>query len=133
MKILITQSCTTLCNPLGCITLGSSVHRILQARMLEWVDIPFSRGSSPPWGWIQVSCIASKFFTIWAIWKAYSNVKQPVNTNARLGSSSLGISWMQFQVNIYRYQLMKQSLIPLIPHDWATSLFTFVELRFTLE
>ena len=41
------SSCPTLCNPMNCIPPGSSVHGILQARILEWVAIPFSRGSSP--------------------------------------------------------------------------------------
>ena len=45
---------------------GSSVHGILQARVLEWVAIPFSRGSSGPSDQIQVSCITGGFFTIWA-------------------------------------------------------------------
>ena len=45
---------------------GSSVHGILQARILEWVAIPFSRGSSRPRDQTQVSCTASAFFTIWA-------------------------------------------------------------------
>ena len=45
---------------------GSSVHGFLHARILEWVAIPFSRGSSRPRDWIQVSCIAGRFFTIWA-------------------------------------------------------------------
>ena len=45
---------------------GSSIHRILQARILEWVAIPFSRKSSWPRDWIQVSCIAGRLFTIWA-------------------------------------------------------------------
>ena len=40
--------------------------RILQARILEWVAIPFSRGSSWPKDWTEVSCIAGRFFTIWA-------------------------------------------------------------------
>ena len=40
------QSCTTLCDPIDCIPPGSSVHGILQARMLEWVAMPSSRGSS---------------------------------------------------------------------------------------
>ena len=40
------QSCLTLCNPTDCSLPGSSVHRILQVRMLEWVAIPFSSGSS---------------------------------------------------------------------------------------
>jgi len=39
---------------------------ILQARILEWVAIPFSRGSSQPRDWTQVSCISGRFFTIWA-------------------------------------------------------------------
>ena len=43
---------------------GSSVHRILQARVLHWVAISFSRGSSQPREWTQVSCIAGRFFTI---------------------------------------------------------------------
>ena len=46
--------------------LGSSVHGILQAGILEWVAVPSSRGSSPPRDRTQVSCIAGRFFTIWA-------------------------------------------------------------------
>ena len=42
-----------------------SVHRILQARILEWVAIPFSKGSSQPRNGTQVSCIAGRFFTVW--------------------------------------------------------------------
>ena len=45
---------------------GSSVHEILQARILDWVDVPFSRGSSQPKDRIQVSLIAVVFFTAWA-------------------------------------------------------------------
>ena len=45
-KVLAVQSCPTLCNPMDCSPPGSSVHRILQARILEWVAIPFSRGFS---------------------------------------------------------------------------------------
>ena len=43
---------------------GSSVHGILQARILEWVAIPFSRGSSQPRDQTWVSCIAGRFFTV---------------------------------------------------------------------
>ena len=50
------QSCPTLCNPMDCSLPGSSIHGILQARILEWVAIPFSRGSSPPRDRTQVSC-----------------------------------------------------------------------------
>ena len=45
---LVTQSCLTLCNPMACRPPGSSVHGILQARILEWVAMPSSRGSSNP-------------------------------------------------------------------------------------
>ena len=46
MCVLAAQSCPTLCDPVDCSPPGSSVHGILQARILEWVAIPFSRGSS---------------------------------------------------------------------------------------
>ena len=45
-KVLVTQSCLILCNPVDCILTGSCVHGIFQARILEWVAISFSRGSS---------------------------------------------------------------------------------------
>jgi len=61
---LVAQLCLTLCNPIDCSPPGSSVHAILQARILEWVAIPFSRGSSPPRDQTQVSRIANRFFTI---------------------------------------------------------------------
>ena len=49
-------------DPIDCSLSGSSVHRILQARILEWVASPFSRGSSWPRDWTQVSHIAGSFF-----------------------------------------------------------------------
>ena len=49
---------------------GSSVPEILQARILEWVAISFSGGSSQPKDPIQVSCIAGRFFTVWVIREA---------------------------------------------------------------
>ena len=51
---------------MDCSRSGSSVREILQARILEWVAIPFSRGPSWPRDGSQVSCIAGKFFTVWA-------------------------------------------------------------------
>ena len=45
VKGLVAQSCPTLCNPMGCSWPGSSVHGILQARILEWVAVSFSRGN----------------------------------------------------------------------------------------
>ena len=46
--VLVSQSCPTLCNPMDCSLPGSSIHGILQARILEWIAISFSRGSSQP-------------------------------------------------------------------------------------
>ena len=68
--VLVAQSCPTLCDPTECSLPGSSVHGILQARILEWVAIPFSRVSSWPRDQTQVSCIAGRFFTTWAIGKS---------------------------------------------------------------
>ena len=63
--VLNVQSCPTLWDPMDCRPQGSSVHGILQARILEWVPIPLSRGSSRAWDRTQVSCTAGGFFTIW--------------------------------------------------------------------
>ena len=63
VNMLVTQSCPTLCGPMDCSPPGSSVHRILQARIVEWVAIPSSRGSSWPRNQTWVSCTAGRFFT----------------------------------------------------------------------
>ena len=64
--VLIEQLCLTLCNPMDYSPPVSSVHGILQASVLEWVVIPFSRGSSWPRDQTQVSSIAGRLFTILA-------------------------------------------------------------------
>ena len=60
---LVIQSCPTLCDPVDCAP-GSFIHGILQVRILEWVAISFSRGSTQPRDRTLASCIASKFFTV---------------------------------------------------------------------
>ena len=72
--VLVAQSCPTLCDPMDYNPPGSSVHEILQARVLEWVSISFSRGSSQPRDWIRVSWTAGRFFTNWAIREALFSV-----------------------------------------------------------
>ena len=69
-KVVHTQSYPTLWDPVDCSLPGSSVHGILQAEILEWVTISFSTGSSWPRDQTWVSCIAGRFFTIWAIREA---------------------------------------------------------------
>jgi len=60
-EVKIAHSCPTLCDPMD-----YTVHAILQARILKWVAVPFSRGSSQPRDWTQVSHIDGEFFTSWA-------------------------------------------------------------------
>ena len=66
VKVLVAKSCLTLCDPMNCRLPDSSVHGILQARILEWVTIPFSRISFLPRDLTCVSNIAGRFFTVWA-------------------------------------------------------------------
>ena len=66
VKMLVTQSCPTLCSPMDYSPPGFSVHGILRARIREWVAIFFSRESFQSSDQTRVSCIAGGFFTIWA-------------------------------------------------------------------
>ena len=84
--MLVTQSCLTLCSPPG-----SSVHGILQARILEKLAIPFSRGSSWSRDWTWVFYIAGGFFTIWSTRETHANTasKQiPTLPSNHIASSS---------------------------------------------
>ena len=65
MKVKV-KSCPTPCDPMDCSLPGSSLHGILQARVLEWVAISFSRGSSWPRDQTQVSRIPGRHFNLWA-------------------------------------------------------------------
>ena len=70
------QSCLTLCDPMGCSPPGFSVHGILQARILEWVAVLFTRGSSQPRDQTHVSlrfsALVGRFFTTRITWEALS-------------------------------------------------------------
>ena len=66
VKVLVAHLCPTLCNPMDCSPPGSFIQGILQARILEWVAIPFSRGSSRPRVRTWVSSTTGRFFTVWA-------------------------------------------------------------------
>ena len=65
-KVTVTQSCTTLCDPMGCSPPEFSVHWIYQARILEWVAISFSRASSRPGHWTRISWIGRQIPYHWA-------------------------------------------------------------------
>ena len=79
-EVKVAQSCPTLCDPMEHI-----VHGILQGRILEWVAFPFSRGSSQPRDWTQVSHIAGGVFTSWATREAQEHCSgQPVPSQGDL-------------------------------------------------
>ena len=70
----VAQSYPTLCDPVDCSPPGSSVHGILQARILEWVAISFSRASSWPRDRTQVSCITGRCFNLWTTREAQYHI-----------------------------------------------------------
>ena len=82
----VAQLCPTLCDPMDCSLLGSSVHGIFQAIVLEWIAISFSRGSSQPRDRTQVSRIVDRRFTIWATRDQKSRVQ--------IQSTSTKYSWV---------------------------------------
>ena len=90
----VSQLCPTLCDPMECNPPGSSVHGILQARVLEWVAISSSRGSSQPRDQtrlLNVSCI--RFFTASATWAAQSEFK-PMLTCGTMPCSPNPVVWV---------------------------------------
>ena len=101
------QSCLTLCDPTD-----HTVHGILQARILEWVAFPFSRGSSQPRDQTQVSRIAGGFFTSWVIREACnkgSEISQLQKTNYYMIPFISGIQGSQIQRWKREWQLLSCS------------------------
>ena len=83
VRVLVTQSYLTFCDPIDCNLPGSSVCGILQARIQEWVAILFSGVSSWPRDWTWVSCIAGEFFTLWAPRETYYQPIHPYSDPQR--------------------------------------------------
>ena len=75
MHALMLQSCLTLCDPMDSSPPGSSVSGILQARILKWVAISSSRGSSQPMDQTLVSCVAGELFIAEPWWKDFFVLK----------------------------------------------------------
>ena len=91
------QSCPTLCDPIDSSLLGSSVPGILQARILEWVAISLSRGSSWSRGQTSVSCIAGRFFTDWTMRDSVMFNGQILKANSNFWICKItGICWSWF-------------------------------------
>ena len=114
VKVLVAQLCPTLCDPMGCSPLG-----ILQARILEWVAIPVSRGSSQPRDWTQFSCMQADSLLPELPGKS---------KNTGMGSLSLlqGIFLTQ-ELNqglLHCRQILSQLSYQGSPHVWITLLHT---------
>ena len=86
------KSCPTLCDPMDCSGSGSSIHGIFQARVLEWIAISFSRGSSWPRNQTRVSHIAGRCFTVWATREVIKNLASKITRWLFWGASLLS-SW----------------------------------------
>ena len=83
--VQVAQSCPILCDPMDC-----TVHGILQARILEWVAFPFSRASSQPRDWTQVSHIAGRFFTSWATREAWGSFQPRIKLGSLMSPALAG-------------------------------------------
>ena len=98
MKVKVVQSRLTLCNPVG-----YTVHGILQARILEWVDFPFSRESSQPRDWTQVSNFAGKLSELQGEPKNTGvgslSVLQGIFLTQELNRGLLHGRWILYQLN----------------------------------
>ena len=73
-EVIVAQLYLTLCDPMDCRLPDTSVHGISQARILEWVAIPFCRWSFWPRDRTWVSCIAGRFFLVWATREAFVTI-----------------------------------------------------------
>ena len=118
--VWVAQLCLTLCDRMDCSPPGPSIRGILQARILEWVAVPFPRGSSWPrdriWACIwtkiiiyskrctfpQVSCIAGRFFTTWLTRKAQNDHRILNNQNNLMKLSEWNwLRWSVWFVDLY--------------------------------
>ena len=114
------QLCPTLCGPMDCSPPGSFPHGIIQARILEWSSIFYSRGSFRPRDWTCASCVSC--FGRWILYHLMPLGREKAMTPH---SSTLAwkIPWMEEPV---RLQSMGSQRVR---HDWATSLSLFTLLH----
>ena len=108
---------------MDCSPPGSTVHRILQARILEWVIISFSRGSSRPRDRTGVSYIAGRLFTVWTTRKALPRQRREASISLA-STPSLFSGWIL--ILIFRIHISVASRFSLFPSLDLISLFCFV-------
>ena len=109
---VVGQSCPTLCDPVDCSLLGFSLHGVLQARILEWVAMFFSRGASQPRDGTQVSCTAGRCFNLWATREAptvvvVTQIYTFLKTHLKnvivlkiLFQTSLAVQWLRIHLSV---------------------------------
>ena len=102
------QSCPPLYDPMDCNPPGFSILEISQARVLEWVVISFSRGSSPPRDRTWVSLIAGKLFTVWATREA----KASTRSRGRLGGRAVAVKTHEVKKGARRPSPGARSTLP---------------------
>ena len=114
---LAATSLIWLCNPKDCRLSGSSVNGILQGRILEWVVIPFSRGSSQSSDGIQVSSIAGRFFANWATREAQPKYKIAIKSHLPVTAPCVQLYTYICQLQLIQYKdifvhmMIKHSLL----------------------
>ena len=123
----VSQSCPTLCDPMDCNLPGSSVHGLLQPRILEWVAISFLKRSSQPRDRTRVSHIGGRCFTIWATREALRDE----NHYQKLLYLIVPFNFHSFIQNVFMNNLVISYLLNFYMHlCWALSLPKYTDISF---
>ena len=129
-KVKVSQSCLTLCDPMD-----YTLHGILQARIVEWVAFPFSRASSQPRDWTQVSCIRQWILYHWATWEAQEywvgslSLLQGIFPTQESNRGLLHCRQSLYQLSYERspYTMKSSSFLPVFPTFLLGELIDFVK------
>ena len=115
----VAQLCPTLCDPMDYSLPGSSIHGTFQARVLEWVAISFSRGSSRPRDWTHVSRFAGRHFTVWAtkevtMWEPWAYISSIIRGQWLRRKGQLGLGWDSPGSGLIKFAILNLSKLNLI-------------------
>ena len=107
-----TMSCPTLCDPMNCSLPGFSVHGIFQARILEWVAISYSMGSSQPRDWNPVSCVSctGRWFITTVSRAAQNLLTTNLVENQRSFYLDALLSWIRTQAEAWKLRVLPENV-----------------------